>query len=159
MWGMVCGRKRPLGIEKSDDHGRHESTDCLWVTKLSIPCACDYNTHIADAGSRNDCRLCVCICINTALFVLYMCTLYLMVRLGVAFWYPAHLSGCSVSAQWQMTGVHRCEQEVQNVQLNEVWWEANFHLEWVIRIENNLYLNMCAVSFWGSYSFSDWVKR
>lgn len=33
MWGMVCGRKGPLGIEKSDDDGRHEG--CLWVAQSS----------------------------------------------------------------------------------------------------------------------------
>lgn len=35
MWGMVCGRERPLGTEKSDDRGRHKSTHCRKATPSS----------------------------------------------------------------------------------------------------------------------------
>lgn len=43
----------------------------LGNTELSILCACECCTHIADADSSNEClRLCGCIFINTVLFVL-----------------------------------------------------------------------------------------
>lgn len=32
----ACGRKRPLGTEKSDDLGKHESTDRLRATKACL---------------------------------------------------------------------------------------------------------------------------
>lgn len=46
----------------------------LGSTKLSILCACDYDTHIAVAVSSNDwLHLCLSIFIKTVLFVPYMC--------------------------------------------------------------------------------------
>lgn len=39
VWGMVCGSRGPLGIQKSDDHGRRIHTVPLGNTKLSVLCA------------------------------------------------------------------------------------------------------------------------
>lgn len=71
---MVCGRKRPLGIEKSDDHGRHKSTDCLWVTKSSPNCVAVSAAHTLQmqAALMTACISKGCICINTVLFVLHI---------------------------------------------------------------------------------------
>lgn len=45
VWGMVCGRRRPSGVEKSDDQGKHKHTDRLRVTMPPFLHACDYTMY------------------------------------------------------------------------------------------------------------------
>lgn len=45
VWGMVCGSRGPLGIQKSDDHGRGIHTVPLGNTKLSVLRACVCRTY------------------------------------------------------------------------------------------------------------------
>lgn len=136
MWGMVCGRKRPLGKEKSDDHGRQIHRPPLGNTKLSIWCVCECCTHIADAGGSNECLH----VLYYTLYAVYVClySIYLTVRLGVAYC-PAHLPLCSVSAQWQMTAMHWCEQAAQNAQLKK---SRKSFPEWQARMKKKFILNL-----------------
>lgn len=77
--GWCVAGEHDWAQKKSDDHGRQVHRLPLGSTKLTKLCAWEYCTHPADAGSSN-------VCFKTALVMLYVYTIYLIVRAGVARW-------------------------------------------------------------------------